>query len=81
MRRRRQIHDVLHQHRHGLARRDTPESNCSGITTRMMSRPNCGIERARVPRKMPIEAVDSRYSPAAATNSGKEPATGTCITS
>ena len=58
-----------------------PESSCSGRMTRMMSSPNCGIERASVPRKMPIEAVENRYSAAPATNRPTEPAMGMSISS
>src|SRR5690606_12220854 len=34
-----------------------PERICSGISVRMTSKPSCGIERASVPKKMPIEVV------------------------
>ena len=55
-----------------------PERICSGNSTRMISRPNCGIERATVPKKMPIEVVANRCSAAPVRNSAIEPSIGTC---
>ena len=45
--------------------------------TRIISRPNCGIERAIVPRKMPSEVAENRCRAAPNRNSGTEPAIGT----
>lgn len=44
----------------------------------MINSPSCGIERAMVPKKMPIEVVANRCSSAPQRNSGSEPAIGTC---
>jgi len=37
-----------------------PDSSIIGIATRMKSRPSCGIERAIVPRKIPIAVAKNR---------------------
>ncbi len=39
--------------------------------------PNCGMLRATVAMKIPIEVVANRHSAAPAKNSGSEPSTGT----
>ena len=54
-----------------------PESTISGSSTRITSRPNCGMLRAMVPRKMPSEVVENRYSRVPAANSRIEPLTCT----
>ena len=56
-----------------------PESSSIGIITGMLSRPNCGIERARVARKIPSAVLANRYSAVTARNSGCGPASGTPI--
>ncbi|MNV81107.1 hypothetical protein D3C71_1747510 [compost metagenome] len=37
-----------------------PESNSIGMITGIASRPNCGVERARVARKMPSAVLANR---------------------
>ena len=37
-----------------------PDSRFIGTATSMNSRPSCGIERATVPRKMPIAVAKNR---------------------
>ena len=56
-----------------------PESSSIGIITGMLSRPNCGIERARVARKIPSAVLANRYSAVTARNIGCGPASGTPI--
>jgi hypothetical protein len=41
-----------------------PESISSGIITSTISRPNCGMLRARVAMKMPMDVVANRCSAA-----------------
>ena len=55
-----------------------PESSCSGSRISTISRPNCGMERAMVARKMPMAVVANRHSAAPAMNRGMLPSTGTC---
>ena len=54
-----------------------PESISSGTSTRMTSNPNCGIERATVARKMPIEVAAKRWNSVPARKSATEPSIGT----
>ena len=56
---------------------EPPESICSGSSTRIISNPSCGIERASVPIKIPIEVVANRLSATPSINSGIEPSIGT----
>ncbi|SWT57195.1 Uncharacterised protein [Klebsiella pneumoniae] len=56
---------------------EPPESICSGSSTRITSSPSCGIERAIVPIKMPIDVVANRLSATPSINSGIEPSIGT----
>ena len=37
-----------------------PDSSIIGTATSMKSRPSCGIDRATVPRKMPIAVAKNR---------------------
>ncbi len=50
-----------------------PERICSGISVRITSRPSCGMERATVPKKMPMEVAANRCSAAPPANSHSEP--------
>ena len=54
-----------------------PDSTWSGNRTSISSRPNCGMERARVPRKMPSAVVANNCRAVPARNSASEPWTGT----
>ncbi|MCY1458365.1 hypothetical protein D9M71_757410 [compost metagenome] len=54
-----------------------PESNSIGMITGMASRPNCGVERARVARKIPSAVLANRYSAVTARNNPSDPASGT----
>lgn len=54
-----------------------PERMFSGSSTRMVNSPSCGIERATVPRNMPMEVVANRCNPAPSRNSPTEPLIGT----
>lgn len=62
-----------------------PESSCSGISVSTSSRPNCGMLRASVVMKIPMDVVANRCSEAPARNSAIEPPMGTrsspCTTS
>ena len=54
-----------------------PESICSGRMVSIINIPNCGMLRASVARKMPIDVVANRLSAAPAKNSAMEPSMGT----
>ena len=54
-----------------------PDRISSGTRTMITMIPNCCIERAIVPRKMPKEVVAKMLSAAPAKNSGIDPAMGT----
>jgi len=54
-----------------------PDNNCSGNKTKIIIRPNCGIERAMVAIKIPIEVVANSCSAAHNKNNATEPSTGT----
>ena len=56
-----------------------PESICKGSRMSMSSRPSCGMERAIVPKNMPIAVVAYRWTAVPATKSGTEPCSGAPI--
>ena len=56
-----------------------PDSIISGMMVSIINMPNCGMLRATVAMKIPIEVVANRHSAAPAKNSGSEPSIGTPI--
>ena len=54
-----------------------PESMVSGNRVMSINNPNCGIERASVPRKIPIDVVANRCNSMPSTNNQSELCSGT----
>ncbi|MCY1450686.1 hypothetical protein D9M71_675120 [compost metagenome] len=54
-----------------------PDSKSMGMITGIASKPNCGVERARVARKIPSAVLANRYSAVTARNKPSDPANGT----
>ena len=54
-----------------------PDKTTIGSAMNMKSNPSCGIERATVPRKMPMAVAKNKYNAVPAKNSGTDPAIGT----
>ena len=54
-----------------------PDNIRSGNTTKINNKPNCGIDRVKVARKMPRAVAKNRYSVTPAINSNLDPITGT----
>src|SRR5579883_600879 len=77
MRCRRSKHEEIHSCRHAFTRRHAPDSMFMGRRTIISRRPNWGIVRAKVARKMPRDVVANTWRAAAARNSGIEHSIGT----
>lgn len=60
MRRWHKLHDLLQRRRLALDGRLSPESKFIGKITRMNSKPNWGMDRASVARKMPMAVEENR---------------------